>query len=194
MRVAIHDAQGRIDRILTVPAGNVGANLQPGEDWVEVADSVLDNTHYIQNAQAVAMPVRPSSRHTFDYEAKQWLAPALDELKAAKKAEINAERDRREISGFPYLGKTFDSDQRSHSRITTAVQAAQAAMAVGQPFLIEWTCADNSTIELTGEQMVGVPVAFAMYGNALHQTARSLKTQVDAAQTAEEVASIVFPD
>jgi hypothetical protein len=91
------------------------------------------------------IPVQANPAHVFDWTAKVWKDPrTLDEIKAARWGELKRHRNLLEASGFPYRGKTLDSDSRSVQRINTAVQAAQAALAVGEPFAITWTCADNT--------------------------------------------------
>lgn len=97
--------------------------------------------------------------------------------------KINEKRDSIESSGFPYLNKIFDSDPRSVQRINTVVQTAQVAMATNTPFEISWTTADNSIIVLSIQDILGIPVALALYANALHQHASSLKNQVRDALT-----------
>jgi hypothetical protein len=99
----------------------------------------------------------------------------------------------RETQGFPYLGKVFDSDPRSVQRISVAVAAAQAALGAGAPFSIDWTCADNSTITMDGQQMAALPVAFAIWGDALHQQAKALRAQIEAATTVEDVQAVAWP-
>ncbi len=66
-----------------------------------------------------------------------------------------------------------------------AVQAAQAALAVGAPFSVEWATQDNSKIILDAAQMMGVPVALAQYADALHVHASARKAQIAAATEAE---------
>lgn len=142
----------------------------------------------------VPMPERPSPLHTFDWSTKAWTDPrTLAEVKAARRAEMKRHRDLLEASGFPYLGKRLDSDARSVQRINTAVQAAQAAMAAGQPFAITWTCADNTLLALDGVGMLGVPVALALYADQLHQTCKSLQAQIEAAATPATVQAITWP-
>lgn len=147
---------------------------------------------WVADGQLHTRPIQPSQAHEWDWQLKTWTAN-LALAKQQQWARIKTERDEREAAGFPYLGKVFDSDQRSHSRITTAAQAAQAALDAGQPFSIDWTTADNTVITLDAQQMLGVPVAFAQFGNALHQSARSLREQIDAATTVEQVQAIVWP-
>ena len=116
----------------------------------------------------------------------------LEELKIAKRAEINAARDAAEQSGFEYMGKTFDSDQISCQRISCAAQAMQLiAVAEGGPKpTITWTCQDNTTIDLTAAELQGLVAALAQWSNSCHQKATALKTALAAAKTAAEIAEI----
>lgn len=116
----------------------------------------------------------------------------LEQVKADKREQMNSKRDNLEQSGFPYLGKTIDSNPVSVQRITVAVQAAQAAIGAGQPFAITWTCQDNSTLELDAVGMMGMPVALAMFANGLHETARAKKDLIDAATTIAEVEAVTW--
>jgi hypothetical protein len=117
-------------------------------------------------------------------------AASLAAEKVRLREAINAERDRLEAAGFSYVGKRLDSTERSVLRFNVAVQAAQAAIAAGQTFQLDWTCADNSELPLDAAGVIGIPVAFALYGNALHQHARALKAAVESATTAAELAAV----
>lgn len=118
----------------------------------------------------------------------------IDELKAAKWAEIKTKRDTLEQSGVPYLGKIIDSDTISVQRIAIAVQAAQAAINAGIDFTLDWTCADNTVLTMTAAEVVGMSVALAQHADSLHQTARGLRERIEAATTAEELAAIKWPE
>lgn len=115
----------------------------------------------------------------------------LEELKAEKRAEINAARDAAEQGGFTYLGKVFDSDQVSAQRISMAAQAMALAP---EGTTITWTTQDNSTIDLTAQELVGLVVALAEWSNTCHEKATALKAQIDAAETAEELELITWED
>lgn len=110
---------------------------------------------------------------------------SLDDRRERLHTAINTERDRREEAGFGYLGKVFDSNSRSVARITVSVQAAQAALAVGAPFSVEWTTQDNSKITLDAAQMMGAPAALAQYADALHVYASARKAVIATATDAE---------
>ena len=117
--------------------------------------------------------------------------PTLNELKEAKRAEINQARDEAEQGGFEYMGKVFDSDPISCQRISMAAQAMALADDTAK---ITWTCQDNTTIDLNKTQIAGVVVALAEWSNTCHQKATALKAQIDAAKTAEELEKITWED
>lgn len=122
------------------------------------------------------------------WEAEQ--AARLAKAKASLIAAINAERDRRETAGFPYQDRWLDADSLSVQRITAAALAAQGALAAGQPFSLDWTCADNSVLALDVAGVIGMPVALAMHAAALHSHARTLKSAVEAAADQAALAGI----
>lgn len=144
-------------------------------------DFVLYTAGYIRRADGKPVPKPP-------------YVPSLDELKAAKWTEIKEKRDQLEQSGVPYLGKIIDSDPVSVQRIAIAVQAAQAAISAGVEFSLDWTCADNTVLTMTAEQVVGMSVALAQHSDSLHQTARGLRAKIEAATTKEELDAIVWPE
>lgn len=112
--------------------------------------------------------------------------------KYRKRGSINRARDNAELQPFTYLGKQFDADTVSMKRLTLAVQAAQAAILAGQTFSITWTCADNTTIDLSETQMLGTLQAMMLRGVEIHEKARGLKALIDAATTNEEVEAVVW--
>ena len=59
---------------------------------------------------------------------------------------------------------------------------------------IGWTCADNSVVVVTADDLRGVIAAAAVRSNALHVIYRELKEAVQAATTNEEVESINWPE
>lgn len=125
-----------------------------------------------------------------DFSQLVTAADKFAQAKASAHAAVNRLRDQKETEGFEYLGKIFQSDERSVARIYGAVQTAQAALAAGQPFEIHWATEDNSIVELDAEAALGMSVALAMHSNRLHQHGRALKAQIDAASTQAELDAI----
>lgn len=128
------------------------------------------------------------------YWIETYIEPTLEELKLKKRAEINHLRDVSEQNGFEYMGKTFDSDVVSCIRIQGAAQSMQALAMTEETPTITWTTKDNSTVELTAQELLGLSVALAEWSNTCHQKATALKAKIDAAQTAEELELITWDD
>lgn len=115
---------------------------------------------------------------------------SLDELKDAKREEINTARNKAEQGGFTYMGKVFDSDPISCIRISAAAQAMQVAPMAEETPIITWTCQDNTTIDLNAAELLGLVVALAEWSNTCHQKATTIKELLEECQTPEEVEKI----
>lgn len=118
--------------------------------------------------------------------------PALDVLKAAKWEAVKVERDRHEqCDGFEHKGRIFDSDHDAIDRLLVAKDAVEDAAAAGTPFTLDWTLKDNSVWEgMTAADFAGLTISIAIAKNVVHQHARALREQIEAATTAEEIAAI----
>lgn len=146
------------------------------------------------------LPNQPLGKAKFDKlfgrYVKRWRAAGepppmtLEEARESKRQQINSKRDNLEQGGFPYLDKIIDSNPVSVQRMSVAALTAQMALATGQPYIIRWTTQDNSIIELDAHGVLGMPVALAVYGNELHEIAKTLKEQLDAATTIEEIKAV----
>lgn len=124
------------------------------------------------------------------YFASQCPEQPLEELKLAKRAEINTARDAAEQGGFEYMGKIFDSDEISCIRMSCAAQAMQMATMSEENPTITWTCQDNTTIDLTAQELMGLVVALAEWSNTCHQKATDLKAKIENATSREELEQI----
>lgn len=124
------------------------------------------------------------------YFASQCPEQPLEELKLIKRAEINQARDNAEQGGFEYMGKIFDSDEISCIRMSCAAQAMQMATMSEENPTITWTCQDNSTIDLTPAELIGLVVALAEWSNTCHQKATDLKAKIENTTSREELEQI----
>jgi hypothetical protein len=115
-------------------------------------------------------------------------------LRDAKKAEITAWRDRRDLGGAPTPLGIMDSDSASIVKITGAVQMAQIALTAGEPFAIGWTMKDNATAEHDALQMIAAGVAVGQFIAANHAISVALKAQADAATSAADLDLIIWPE
>lgn len=102
-------------------------------------------------------------------------------LKEAKWGEIKLQREQLEFGGFEFEGGVYDSDQVSQGRIMGAALAGVDQV---------WTTADNSTISLTGAELLELYQALQAHIASVHERGRIARLAVEAATTKEEVESI----
>lgn len=116
------------------------------------------------------------------------------DLKKEKIREFKTIRDQKETGGFSYLGKTFDSDEKACQRIAIAAQNALAALMTKQEFPpIEWTCQDNTTINLNAQMFLGLSAALAEHSARIHGIYNHLKILIEESKV-EELEKILWPD
>ena len=125
------------------------------------------------------------------YEVVAIPAPSLDEVKAAKTAELKSVRDKKELEPVEFDGSSFDFDSKSYERITAAIYALDMQ---GTDATIAWTLTDNGSTLVTAANLRGVIAAAAVRSNMLHTKYRELKAAVLAAKTAEEVEKITWAE
>lgn len=114
----------------------------------------------------------------------------LPDVQDESRARLIASRNAEITGGFTYLGKAIDSDRDSVMSITGAGVAALVAKAAGLPYSVTWTCADDSTILLDADGVLGMVVTLAMFADAQHAKARPLKDAIKNAKSPEEVARV----
>ncbi|MBS7344236.1 MAG: DUF4376 domain-containing protein [Caryophanon sp.] len=132
--------------------------------------------------QFIKVGVPEDSNLVFDYVTKKWTDPRnLDEIKAQKWAEIKYERDQLEFGGFEFEGSIYDSDQVSQGRIMGAAIAGVEQV---------WTTASNSTITLTGSELLELYQALQAHVASVHDRGREARAAINAASTKEEVEEI----
>lgn len=150
-----------------------------------------------ETVEIIEVPVIKEETYTVEelaryYQIVELPKPTLDELKTAKRTEINQARDAAEQGGFEYLDRVFDSDQVSCQRISMAAQAMSMTAMSEQTPTITWTCKDNSTIKLNAQQLAGLIVALAEWSSTCHQKATELKAKIEACTTEDELNQIVW--
>jgi hypothetical protein len=121
------------------------------------------------------------------------LQPPLDLLRARARQRINTEREARKDAGCDTAIGRVDSDPASRANVTGAATAAMIAQAAAAPFEINWTLADNSTVALDAPSTIGMGLAVLAHVSAVHDEATALKTAIDAAETAEDIAAVAWP-
>ena len=120
-------------------------------------------------------------------------APTLDELKAAKNAEINQARVTANTSTFTHDGKAFGCDALSRSDIDGVNGYVALYDALPPAFPGAWKAADNSYYPISDVAAWKTFYAsMVATGSANFGHAQELKAQLAAATTPEAVAAIVW--
>lgn len=148
----------------------------------------LDNMKILKVSGKLLSEIELTPQEEADFIALN--QPSLEQVRAEKRAEIIAARNAVITGGFSYLGKRIDSDRDSVMSITGAGVAALAAKASGLPYSVTWTCADDSTIILDADGVLGMVIALAMFADTEHTKARPLKEAVKNAVTMEELKAV----
>ena len=123
------------------------------------------------------------------YEVVTLPLPTLEEFKAAKIAELKAERDSKEVEPIAYNGNSYDYDDKARERINAAIIALDVQ---GADASIDWTTADNADTPVTANDLKMIIAAVAVRSNKLHTAYRVAKEKVEAATTKEEVENVAL--
>lgn len=113
----------------------------------------------------------------------------LEEVKAAKIAELKAERDSKEVEPITYNGNSYDYDDKARERINAAIIALDVQ---GADASIDWTTADNADVKVTANDLRMVIAMVANRSNALHIAYREAKAKVEQAATVAEVEAVTL--
>lgn len=121
-------------------------------------------------------------------------APQLEEAKVRRWALVKLQREEFisrpiELAG---IGK-FDADTKSAENIKGAVQLAILAQAAGQAFHVDWTMFDNSVRRLDASEVIALGLALGERVDQSHQIARTLRADIEAAQTGAQLEVISWP-
>lgn len=126
----------------------------------------------------------PNDHSVFDYGTRSWIdISTLQDKKTETWNRLKLERDRLEFGGFTYKDNVYDSDQVSQGRIMGAALAGVDQV---------WTTADNSTVSLTGTELLELYQALQAHVAGVHERGRIARLAVERAITKEEVESITL--
>lgn len=194
--VAYETTTGRITRSGFCPDGHEEGQAMSGE--VILIGDGTDKGHYVSNGAIHAYtPAELTARTTLP-EGWIWKMPEriavdarlLNQAKEIAWERIKQSRSTAETKPFTFNGQLYDANIE---KIGGAVQMALIAQVAGAPFSIDWTLADNTVVVLNAQQMIGVGVSLGQSIAAIYDTARSLRTTINNATTAQAVDAIVWP-
>lgn len=204
MDYAIIDSTGELRLVLTAAGptldarGNkvypdlVALNTPAGCTWMEGAPAFevgwWDGTVWRER------PAAPQPWSQWDAATKTWIdARTLGEAKAQQWVVVSAGRDATIFGTLTWNGSVFQIDNDSQQRIQGAVMLAQLAQGAGlNGWTIDWTLADNTVRTLSIADMVAVGLALGSFVQANWNKATTLRAQIEAAQTVDQAAAIVW--
>ncbi len=112
------------------------------------------------------------------------------EEKAAKKAEIEQRRDAACFSNVSSLGRAWQADTRSQDLLNKAISLA----GLGLPLPSVWRDAANNDMDVNSiTDLLQIAGAMAYQTQKAYGISWTLKAQVDAATTTEEIEAITWP-
>ena len=116
--------------------------------------------------------------------------PTFEELKTAKYDEIAAARYAAETGGCTVDGVTIATDRGSQALLTAAVVTAR----LDPEFKVRWKCADGRFVTLDAMQLRAIGDAVTAHIEECFAREGDLCELVDAAQTADDLALITWPE
>lgn len=185
-------ATGKIESIVFCSEESLVAMYDPLV-YAAYPGYVEHDKYYISQEAVVEIPPSPGSNYVFDYTTKQWLDPrTLQDLQYAAWERIKASRENAIDAPLVTPYGTFDCKAKDRTNITDAVLLLQTLASVGTPTTIDFTLANNSTVTLTTAEMVTVGLLLGQKVQAAHAQARTLRAQIDAANSSTELEAIVW--
>ena len=112
--------------------------------------------------------------------------PTMEELLAARLAELAALRWEKETGGTTFNGMPVATDAVSQTKYIGAVVGAQ----IDPNAVINWKMADGTFVALDAQAITAVAMAVRAHVQACFDREAVLKAQIEAAKTAEEIAAI----
>lgn len=199
-------ATGRIEKTVNIPdfvegpTNFLALQFDPAtHDTIEGDHSAAD--FYIERGAPQPIPPRPSAGHVFDFASKAWVdARTVNDLKAAKRIAIEAERRRRTVSPIAYDGALLDADKTAQENIANKLLEIGQRMELGQPMpqeLLFWRDHDNidhtfDTVEEYRAWLGGLAVAITERGTQAYAWSWQAKAALAAADSIQAVEAITW--
>ena len=170
-------------------------DLSGTDGWVRAEGLHVDLAAvYVNEGRILNKPPQPSPHHDWDWTTKSWL-PNLDAAKATKKAEIEAERNRRISEPLIYDGKVLDADMTARDNLKAKLEEVRERIRLNMtmaPELLVWRDNGNQThswptIEAYHGWLAGYAVAMSDRGTRCYACAWHHKDTIEQLTTVETV-------
>lgn len=173
---------------------HVAANTPEGATAVAGQPSNYD--HYFQDGNWVAFPPQPSAYHSWNPTSRQWVdARTLAQAQADQIAALAAAYAIAIVQPISFttaagVTQSYQADSQSVSNATDSMLGCQAAQSTPQGFY--WVAADNTQVPFTYADLQGLAAAFFAQGQRAFVKLQTLKAQVRAATSVDQVTTVVW--
>ena len=117
-------------------------------------------------------------------------ALALGVARAETLQRLQARRDIAEFGGILRPEGVIQTDEGSQRKINGAVTEALIKQVGGQPFSIDWTMLDNSTVTYDAAGMIEMGLAVLQHVNLCHEVGREKRAEIEAATTVAQIEAV----
>lgn len=187
---AIPDKNGLFSNYVTYYGDNVDTDAAESSGYVSIDPADVYKLPFYMSESGKIVPVGACPlHHTWSEALLSWVV----DMGAARQYFVKvakAARSAKEFGPFVYNGMVFDGDVDAQRRLSGVVSAAKSAIAAGQTFTKEFTLADNSVVQLTAEDFVGIEMAKIWQVDVAFQEYRLKEAAIEAATTLEELEAI----
>lgn len=156
-----------------------------------VPDDTLYKTARLVGADLLFLPQSPGPLYIWSDTEGSWV-PDMSSAREISLARAKKARSLIEFGAFTYNGMVFDGDVNAQRRLSVLASAAKSTIAAGHTFTKEFILADDSVVQLTAEDFVGIEMAKLWQVEAAFQEYRIKKAAIEAATTIEELEAITI--
>ena len=189
---AIPDKNGLFSNYVTYYGDNVDTDAVESSGYVSIAPADVYKLPFYMSEIGKIVPVGACPlHHTWSEALLSWVV----DMGAARQYFVKvakAARSANEFASFVYNGMTFDGDLDAQRRLSVLVSAAKSAIAAGYSFTKDFTLADNTVVQLTAEDFIGIEMAKLWQVDVAFQEYRLKKAAIEAAATLEELKAITI--
>lgn len=145
------------------------------------------NAYDSVNEEWVILPPKPARGATFNLKTKSWEIPesSFEAEKRSCQESLKHYVNQLEYSGLTVNKATFDTDEKSQTRIL-------AAHLLEQP--IAWTLKDNTQVYMSADEVLDLQKALMNHLNKCNQYKQKKRELIEGAQNIEDLRSIAIDD
>lgn len=189
---AIPDKNGLFSNYVTYYGDNVDTDAAESRGYVSIGPTDVYKLPFYMSESGKIVPVGACPlHHTWSKVLRSWVV----DMGAARQYFVKvakAARSAKEFASFVYNDMTFDGDLDAQRRLSVLVSAAKSAIAAGYSFTKDFTLADNTVVQLTAEDFIGIEMAKLWQVDVAFQEYRLKKAAIEAAATLEELKAITI--